>query len=59
VEVVRRGVGTQGSKYLALDRAFYLAPEVIRREDKECPAADIWSFACCVQEMLTCRYLRT
>ena len=43
------------SRILALDGAFYVAPEVIRREVKECPSADMWSFGCCVLEMLTRR----
>ncbi len=49
---------TQGSKsrFLAPDGALYVAPEVIRREDTECPSADMWSFGCCVLEMLTRRY---
>jgi serine/threonine protein kinase len=46
----------QGSKFLSLECAYHLAPEVIRREDKGCFAADMWSFACCVLKMLTRRY---
>jgi serine/threonine protein kinase len=56
----RQGGGglLQGSKYQSTASALYLAPEVIRREDRGCMAADIWSLGCCVLEMLTCRRAR-